>query len=83
MRNNQDKLAHSESLTLNYKISRSFRRARFDQMTTHFRVELEQQLIPRQEVLFREQLHVLTYVLHVLDRVNLAERTNQSRIFIR
>lgn len=86
MQNNQDELAHLESLTLNHKMSRSFRRARFDhtnvQMTTHFSVELEQQLIPRQEVLFREQLHVLTYVLHILDRVDLAERTHQSRIFI-
>lgn len=77
--------AHLESLTLNYKISRSFRRARFDQtdvqMTTHFGVELKQQLIPRQEILLRKQLHVLTYVLHVLDRVDLAEKTHQSPIF--
>lgn len=47
-------------------------------MTTHFRVELEEQLIPRQEVGCREQLHVLTYVLHVLDGVDLTERTRQS-----
>lgn len=47
-------------------------------MTTHFRVELEQQLIPRQEVGCREQLHVLTYVLHVLDGVDLTQRTRQS-----
>lgn len=46
-------------------------------MTTHFRVELKQQLIPRQEVGCREQLHVLTYVLHVLDRVDLPERNRQ------
>lgn len=46
-------------------------------MTTHFRVELKQQLIPRQEVGCREQLHVLTYVLRVLDRVDLPERNRQ------
>lgn len=85
MQNNQGELAHSESLTLNYRISRSFRRARFDQtnvqMTTHFRVELEQQLIPCQEVLFWEQLHVLAYVLHVLDRVNLAEDPSEPNLY--
>ena len=87
MQSNQDELAHSESLTLNYKISRSFRRVRLDQanvqMRTHFRVELKQQLIPRQEVLFWEQLHVLTYVLYILDRIDLSERSHENQIFIR
>lgn len=42
--------------------------------TSYFWIELKHQLIARQEVFFREQLHVLTYVFDILYWVNLTKR---------
>lgn len=46
----------------------------------YLRVVLKHELVSGQEVLFREQLHVLTDVLHVLDGVGLQGHKNAESI---